>query len=87
MPLVFIPPQLKTLTGGVTEVEFPAKTVREVINELESRFQGIRDRLCKGDELSPELQVSVDHQISSKGMRAKVEDATELHFLPALGGG
>jgi molybdopterin synthase sulfur carrier subunit len=87
MPLVFIPPQLKELTGGVAEVEFEAKTVREVIAELENRFPGIRDRLCSGDELSPELQVSIDHQISSRGMRGKVESAGEVHFLPALGGG
>lgn len=87
MPLVFIPAQLRGLTGGISQVEVAAASVREVVDSLESRFPGMKERLCQGDELAPGLQLSIDHVMSSRGLRAKVGPASEVHFLPAFGGG
>ena len=87
MPLVFIPAQLRGLTGGISQIELAAASVREVVDNLESRFPGMKERLCQGDELAPGLQLSIDHVMSSRGLRAKVGPASEVHFLPAFGGG
>ena len=87
MPLVFIPAQLRGLTGGESQIELPAESVREVVEELEARFPGMKERLCQGDELAPGLQLSIDHVMSSRGLRAKVSPRSEVHFLPAFGGG
>ena len=87
MPLVFIPAQLRGLTGGESRVELPAGSVREVVDALEVRFPGMKERLCQGDELAPGLQLSIDHVMSSRGLRAKVGPKSEVHFLPAFGGG
>ena len=87
MPTVFIPAQLKSLTGGVSQVKMEADNIRQVIEQLEQQFPGIRDRLCDGDELAPTLQVSVDSSMSSRGLRTRVADAREVHFLPVIGGG
>ena len=87
MPLVFIPAQLRGLTGGESQVELPGESVREVVELLEDRFPGMRERLCAGDELAPGLQLSIDHVMTSRGLRAKLTPASELHFLPAFGGG
>ncbi len=87
MPLVFIPAQLRGLTGGESQIELPAGSVREVVEELEARFPGMKERLCQGDELAPGLQLSIDHVMSSRGLRAKVSPRSEVHFLPAFGGG
>ncbi len=87
MPLVFIPSQLRGLTGGEAQVELPAGSVREVVEALEARFPGIKERLCQGDELAPGLQLSIDHVMSSRGLRAKLSPRSEVHFLPAFGGG
>lgn len=75
------------MTGGLGEVEVAGGTVRAVIEGLEQRFPGLRDRLCQGDELAPALQVSVDHVMGQRGLRAKVGPESEVHFLPAFGGG
>ena len=64
-----------------------ASTVREVIEVLDLRFPGMKERLCKGEELSPSLQVSIDHRMTGRGMSAKVGPRSEVHFLPVLGGG
>ena len=87
MPQVFIPAQLRGLTGGIPQVEMEAASVREVVEALEVRFPGMKERLCQGDELAPGLQLSIDHMMSSRGLRAKLSPRSEVHFLPAFGGG
>lgn len=87
MPRVFIPAQLRDLTEGQGEIEAEGATVREVVAALERRFPGIEQRLCKEGELSPALQVSVDHVFSRRGLDARVQPTSEVHFLPVFGGG
>ena len=87
MPIVFIPAQLKSLTGGISQVEIEADNIRQVIEQLETQFPGIRDRLCDGDQLASTLQVSVDSSMGARGLRTRVTEAQEVHFLPVIGGG
>jgi sulfur-carrier protein len=87
MPRVYIPPQLRELTGGTAEVEVDGGSVREVVAALDIRYAGIAGRLCQSGELSPALQVSIDGTLSRRGLDAKVAAASEVHFLPVFGGG
>jgi molybdopterin synthase sulfur carrier subunit len=87
MAVVFIPAPLRDLAGGAAHVEAPGGTVLEVIDALEANFPGLKARLCSGDKLNPALQVSIDHVMTNRGLRAKLRPDSELHFLPVLGGG
>jgi molybdopterin synthase sulfur carrier subunit len=87
MPLVFIPTPLRELTGGVAKVAIEGSTVREVIDALERQFPGIKQRLCRADSLAPGLQVAIDDVMNTRGLRANVRPESEVHFLPAIGGG
>jgi len=87
MATAFIPHQLRDLTAGQAQFEVPAGTVRDAIEALEQAFPGIKARLCRDDELSPALQVTIDGVLSHRGIRAKVAPISEVHFLPAIGGG
>lgn len=87
MAVVFIPPLVRDLTNGVDRVELEAKSVRQVINELDERFPGVRERLCQDDELRPGLSVSVAGTISSMGLYQRLDASAEVHFIPAIGGG
>ena len=87
MAKVFIPTQLRTVSGGVDHVELEASNVRQVVDELETQFPGIRERLCTGDDLSPSLQVSIDGVMTTRGLASKVKPDSEVHFIPAIGGG
>ena len=87
VPTVFIPPQLRALTGGLSQTDVEGRTVRELIDRLEERFSGVRQRLCEGDELKPSLSVTVDGDISSRGLLHRLQPDSEVHFLPAIGGG
>ena len=87
MAIVFIPAQLRELTAGVQQVELPAASVRDVVRELEARFPGIAARLSQGEGLIPGWAVSIDGAMTNKGLLARVGPASEVHFLPAIGGG
>ena len=87
MPRVFIPAQLRDVTGGSAEIEADGGTVRELVAALELQFPGIRERLCTGDDLLPALQVSIDGTFTRRGLAAKVQPDSEVHFLPVFGGG
>ena len=87
MPRVFIPPLMRSLTGGVEEIDVPGTNVGEVVDALESRFPGVRGRLCNDSDLKPGICVTVDGNVSSLGLLHKVDRDSEIHFLPAVGGG
>ena len=87
MVKVFLPPLLRDATGNLDQVELEAATVRQVVAALEARFPGVRERLCVGDTLRPGLSVAVNGTVSSLGLLQKVPDGSEVHFLPAVGGG
>jgi sulfur-carrier protein len=87
MPTIYIPAQLRTLTGGSATVKLPAATVGEAVDCLEAKFPGIRARLCQGSDLMPGLQVSIDHRFSRQGLSAPLSPTSEVHFLPVIGGG
>jgi len=84
---VHIPAMLRELTGGRSTVEAAGATVHEVIEDLERRWPGIRDRLIDGGRLRPNLSVAVDGEVSPLGLREAVEPASEVHFVAAIKGG
>lgn len=87
MPHVFLQPQFRDLTGGVADVRVEGATLGQVIDALEARFPGIARRLLIGGAIAPGLAVSVDGVVSSRGVLTKVRPDSEIHFLPAIGGG
>jgi molybdopterin synthase sulfur carrier subunit len=58
-----------------------------VIENLEARFPGIRARLCEGDRLRPSMVAVVDGETCRQGLRQRLNDSSEIHFLPAMSGG
>ena len=89
MAEVWIPPKLQQLTGGKQQVQVGGTTVRRLINNLEEIHPGIRDFLCdeEQEDLIPGLAVIIDGEVSLLGMLDKVQENSEVHFLPAIGGG
>ena len=84
---VFIPPLLRSLAGGAECVVVAPGTLREVIEAINGQHTGLRNRLLTGDEIRPDLSVSVNDTVISRGLAEPVPPGCEVHFLPALGGG
>ena len=87
MPVVGIPALLRDLTGGQKTLSVEGDTVRQVIENLEKHFPGIRARLCDGDRLRPSIAVVVDGQTSTLKLRQQVQEASEVHFVISISGG
>jgi molybdopterin synthase sulfur carrier subunit len=89
MPDVWIPRQLQRFTGGRQCVQVGGSTIRQVINNLESAFPGLKAELYDEEEdmVMPGLAVVIDGETSQLGILAQVREESEIHFLPALGGG
>ncbi len=87
MAHVQIPAPARDLTSGIVDVEVDASSVRRMIDALEERFPGFADRVIVDGELKPGLRVAVDGHISPMGVLARLEPDSQVHFLPAVGGG
>ena len=87
MATVWIPSLLRGLCSDASTIEVPGRTVRQVIESLEARCPGIRERLIEDGELRPELAIAVDGETTQIGLLQPVGDQSEVHILPALGGG
>jgi molybdopterin synthase sulfur carrier subunit len=87
MARVWIPPLLRDLTGGRETVTVPGANVGQVIEALEQQFPGVRSRLCPDGALRPGLTVIVDGQVGRLGLLETTGPDSEVHFLPAIGGG
>lgn len=87
MATVWIPSLLRGLCDDRRIVDVPGRTVREVVENLEARCPGIRERLVEDGALRPELAVSVDGETTQIGLMQPVGERSEVHILPALGGG
>ena len=87
MPTIWIPAPLRDLTQGNASVVVSGSSVREAIESLEAEYPGVKDRLCKGDKVRPNISVMVDGQTSHLKMREKLTDDSEVHFVIAISGG
>ena len=87
MPEVWIPALLQSLSGGKQKVSVPGRTVRQLIDNLEVEFPGMRERLLDGERLRPSIAVVVDGGISQDKLRHELDEDSEVHFMPAISGG
>jgi sulfur-carrier protein len=86
MATLFIPAPLRTLCAGEVQVDLEAGSVRALIRALEARYPGTAERLVVDDALRAGWAVSVDGAMV-RGLTAKLLPTSEVHFVPAVGGG
>jgi len=87
MPIIFVPAPIRNLTGRKASVVVTGSSVREAIESLETEYPGIKERLCEGERIRPNISVMVDGQISHLKMREKLREDSEVHFVIAISGG
>jgi sulfur-carrier protein len=90
MPVVFIPTVLRKYAGGSTTVAVPGATLRELIENLEAHHPGLKEHIVdpeEPDSLMPGLAAIVDGEATILGLRQPLNEDSEVHFIPAVGGG
>lgn len=84
---VWIPSLHRDLTDGAEVVTVEGETVGEVVAQLEARFPGMEARLCEEGRIRPYIAVSVNSEVTRRGLRQRLTDSSEIHFIPSLSGG
>ena len=86
---VRIPTPLRTLTGGAESVLASGPTVRDLIDDLEAKHPGMKDRLMddKGVRRFVNLYLGDEDIRFLDGLETEVRDGEELSIVPAIAGG
>ena len=87
---VKIPTPLRKVTNGTSLANADGANVREIIDDLERQFPGMRDRLCDEDgSLRRFVNVFVgDEDIRFlQGLDTALEEGIEVSIVPAVAGG
>ena len=87
MPVVGIPSLLRDLTNGQRSLTVEGDTVRDVIDNLDRLYPGLKERLCDGSRLRPSIAIIVDGRTSTLKLREKLRASSEVHFVISISGG
>ena len=89
MPVVWIPSLLQGLTGGAATVTVPGRTLRQVIDNLDARYPGIKERLVDpgAGRPQPEIAAAIDGDTEHLGLIQPLDEDSEIQFIPAVSGG
>ena len=90
MVQVKIPTPLRKYTGGTGSVEAEGATVAALVDDLERRYPGIRERICdeKGEvRRFVNLFVNGEDIRFLKQLATPVKAGDEVSIVPAIAGG
>jgi sulfur-carrier protein len=71
----------RRFTGGVSEFEVEANTVRRMIVELDRRYPGL------GQQIDESMAVAIDGTIYQDAYMAPLGPDSEVVLIPKIGGG
>ena len=87
---VRIPTPLRKFTDGKGEVESEGKNIEELLNNLENRYPGIKERLCdESGNLRRFVNIYVNEEDIRfiKGKDTVLSDGDAVSIVPAIAGG
>ena len=86
---VRIPTPLRTLTQGKDEVDASGKTVRDIIENLEKNYPGLRERLLddKGVRRFVNIYQNEEDIRFLDNLDTVVKDGDSISIVPAIAGG
>jgi sulfur-carrier protein len=71
----------RRLTGGQTEFDIEANTVRRMIAELDKRYPGLGHQIDEG------MAIAIDGEIFQDAYLEKLKPDSEIVLIPKIGGG
>ncbi len=87
---VTIPTPLRRFTAEDAQIDVQADTITEILDELDQKYPGLKDRLCeKSGELRRFFNIYVDGEDVRflDDLRTKVPEGAEVAIIPAISGG
>jgi molybdopterin converting factor small subunit len=89
MPSIQVPSALRSFTGGASQVEVAATTVRDALAELDRRHPGIAAKILDHGAVKPFIRIFVGPEDIGglSGLETKLAERDELAIVPAIAGG
>lgn len=87
---VRIPTPLRTLTEGRDEVDASGATVQDLINDLETNYPGLKERLCDdkgGVRRFVNIYQNEEDIRFLDGLETAIKDGDAISIVPAIAGG
>lgn len=87
---VVIPTPLRKFTSGAEVVEVDAGTVKQVLDNLESRYPGFRASVCdEAGSLRRFINIYIDGEDVRflENLSTPITDGAEVAIVPAISGG
>ena len=72
---------LRQYTGGVSELEVDARSIRQLFAKLGERYPELAPHLEEG------LAVAIDGQIYQDALLEPIGERSDVHILPQIAGG
>ncbi|MFK7985787.1 MAG: MoaD family protein [Sandaracinaceae bacterium] len=87
--IVRIPTSLRSLTGGADEIHAEGATVGAVLDDVETRHPGLKDRLCDDKGVRRHVNIFAnDEDIRFlDDLKTELRDGDAVQIIPALAGG
>jgi molybdopterin synthase sulfur carrier subunit len=87
--LVRIPTPLRSLTKGQAEVREEGSSVQELIENLEDKYKGLKERLYDGQDIRRFINIYVnDEDIRFlQGTETPLKPGDQISIVPAIAGG
>jgi molybdopterin converting factor small subunit len=81
MAHVVAPSDCRQFTGGLSEFDIEADTVRRLVAELDRLYPGL------GSWLDRRMAVAIDGEIHQDAWTSPIGPKSEVYFIPKIGGG
>ena len=87
---ITIPTPLRRFTADDAQMDVEADTINQVINEMDKKYPGFKDRLCEENgQLRRFFNIYVDGEDIRfmDDLETKVSEGAEVSIIPAISGG
>ena len=84
---VFLPYRTRKIFNLPVEVNAEGNNLRNLIEFLDKKFPGLKQELVDEEKLKPTISAVIDGRTTRLGLIQKLENVSEIHFLPSIAGG
>ena len=84
---VFLPYRTRKIFDLPVEVCAEGNNLRNLIEFLDKKYPGLKQELVDEEKLKPTISAVIDGRTTRLGLIQKLENVSEIHFLPSIAGG
>lgn len=81
MPVIHLPPELRSRAGGQATISLPGERIRDLLTALYARYPDLEAPIKQG------MAVAIDGTIVNQPLNERLAEQSVIHLLPRIEGG